>query len=183
MDMQPSSRVTIRRPSGIIAGLTAAWAIFGLFLAIDSELGLQPGALYKMVGLALGIAPSYAVYFGFTLYLITAIIIGIAYSTICKQVKILNITSLVKGVGTGILAGVIVWLVLFLPLNYGLMQPTLQKILNSADKNSEEYLMAKQFLELSSTIFFGSLALHIVFGGVMGFCARLAVANTSVVHD
>jgi hypothetical protein len=30
---------------------------------------------------------------------------------------------------------------------------------------------------------FGSLALHIVFGGVMGFCARLAVANASVIHD
>ena len=37
------------------AGLTAAWAIFGLFLAIDSELGLAPGTLYKMVGLAFGI--------------------------------------------------------------------------------------------------------------------------------
>jgi hypothetical protein len=35
--------------------------------------------------------------------------------------------------------------------------------------------MAKQLLELSNVIFFGSLALHIIFGGVMGFCARLAV--------
>ena len=30
---------------------------------------------------------------------------------------------------------------------------------------------------------FGSLALHIVFGGVMGFCARLVSrANASVIH-
>jgi hypothetical protein len=35
--------------------------------------------------------------------------------------------------------------------------------------------MAKQLLELSNVIIFGSLVLHIVFGGVMGFCARLAV--------
>jgi hypothetical protein len=115
--------------------------------------------------------------------MVTAVIIRIAYSTISKQVKILNINSLIKGLATGILAGVIVWLVLFLPLNYSLMQPTLQKMLNSANHNSEEYVLAKQFLQLSSTIYFGSLALHIVFGGVMGFCARLAVANTSVVHD
>ena len=76
--MQSSSRTIIHRPSGMTAGLTAAWAIFGLFLAIDSELGLAPGTLYKMVGLAFGIQSPYAVYIGFTLFMITAVIIGIA---------------------------------------------------------------------------------------------------------
>jgi hypothetical protein len=181
--VQNSSPVTIRRPSGIIAGLTAAWAIFGLFLAIDHELGLPPGSLYKMVGLAFGIDSSYAVYFGFTLYMVTAVIIGIIYSTISKRFKILYINSLIKGLGTGVLAGVIVWAVLFLPINYLVMQPILQNLLNTASPTSEEYNLAKQFAQVSNTIFFGSLALHVVFGGVMGFCARLAVANTSVVHD
>ncbi len=180
--MQPTPFV-VRRPSGIIAGLTAAWAIFGLFLAIDSELGLAPGTLYKMVGLAFGIHSPYAVYIGFTLYMITAVIIGIAYSTISKQVKVLYINSLLKGLGTGILAGVIVWAVLFLPVNFSVMQPTLQSILKTSSPILEDYMLAKQLLQLSNTIFFASLALHIVFGGVMGFCARLAVANASVIHD
>ena len=35
--------MSIKRPSGIIAGLTAAWAIFGLFLAVDSQLSVPPG--------------------------------------------------------------------------------------------------------------------------------------------
>ena len=34
--------------------------------------------------------------------------------------------------------------------------------------------MARQLVELSNVIIFGSLVLHIVFGGVMGFCARLS---------
>jgi hypothetical protein len=38
-----------------------------------------------------------------------------------------------------------------------------------------EYSMAAQLLALSNAIVFGSLALHVVFGGVIGFCARLAV--------
>jgi hypothetical protein len=63
------------------------------------------------------------------------------------------------------------------------MQPNLQHIIQQSPSSSVEYTMAKQFLELSSTIFWGSLALHIVFGGVMGFCARLAVAETSIIHD
>ena len=181
--MGVSSGIVIKRPSGMIAGLTAAWAIFGLFLALDNEMGLQPGALFQMVGFAFGIDPSYAVYIGFLLYMITAVIIGIIYSTISKRIKVLYINSVLKGVGTGILAGIIVWGVLFLPINYVIMQPTLQKMVVESNPSSSQYAMANKLIELSNTIFWGSLALHIVFGGVMGFCARLAVAETSIIHD
>jgi hypothetical protein len=168
-------RFAFRRPSGIIADLTAAWTIFGFILAIDSELGLPPGTFYKMIGMAFGIDPSYAVYAGFLLHMITGAVIGIIYSTLSKNIKKLHITSIQKGLGTGILTGVVVWVILFLPLNYGIMQPTLQNMTNTLDPTSPEYLMAIQLLALANTIVFGSLVLHIVFGGVMGFCARLAV--------
>jgi uncharacterized membrane protein YqgA involved in biofilm formation len=181
--MESSRGIVITRPPGIIAGLTAAWAIFGLFLALDQEMGLQPGALFQMVGIAFGIETSYAVYIGFLLYMITAVIIGIIYSGISKRIKVLYINSVLKGVGTGILAGIIVWGVLFMPINYVIMQPTLQKMVVESNPSSSEYAMANKLIELSNTIFWGSLSLHIVFGGVMGFCARLAVAETSIIHD
>jgi hypothetical protein len=175
MQSIPSVKFAFRRPSGIIAGLTAAWAIFGFILAIDSELNLPPGTFYKMIGLAFGIDSPYAVYIGFLLHMITGTIIGIVYSTLSKNIKKLYITSVYKGVGTGILTGVVVWVILFLPLNYGIMQPTLQNMISTLNPTSPEYLMAEQLLELSNVIVFGSLAIHVVFGGVMGFCARLAL--------
>jgi ABC-type phosphate transport system permease subunit len=115
--------------------------------------------------------------------MITAVIIGIIYSAITKKIKILYINSVLKAVGTGILAGIIVWAVLFLPLNYLIMEPTLQKLLIESDPSSSQYAMAKNLIELSDTIFWGSLSLHILFGGVMGFCARLAIAEGSIIHD
>jgi hypothetical protein len=175
MQLIPSARIAFRRPSGLIAGLTAAWAIFGFILAIDSELNLPPGTFYKMIGIAFGVSSLYAVYAGFLLHMITGIIIGVIYSTLSENVKKLNITSVYKGLGTGILTGVVVWAILFLPLNYGIMQPTLNNMVSTLNPTSSEYLMAKQLLELSDVIVLGSLLLHIVFGGVMGFCARLAV--------
>ncbi|HEY7777941.1 MAG TPA: hypothetical protein VIA09_05325 [Nitrososphaeraceae archaeon] len=181
--MESSTRITIKRPPGIVAGLTGAWAIFGLFLALGHEIGDEPGALFQMVGLAFGIDSSYALYIGFLLYMITAVIIGIIYSAITKKIKILYINSVLKAVGTGILAGIIVWAVLFLPLNYLIMEPTLQKLLIESDPSSSQYAMAKNLIELSDTIFWGSLSLHILFGGVMGFCARLAIAEGSIIHD
>jgi uncharacterized membrane protein YagU involved in acid resistance len=175
MQLIPSARIAFRRPSGLIAGLTAAWAIFGFILAIDSELNLPPGTFYKMIGIAFGINSLYAVYVGFLLHMITGMVIGIIYSTLSENIKKLNITSIYKGLGTGILTGVVVWAIFFLPLNYGIMQPTLNNMVDTLNPTSSEYLMAKQLLELSGVIILGSLILHIVFGGVMGFCARLAV--------
>jgi hypothetical protein len=81
-----------------------------------------------------------------------------------------------KGIGTGILAGVIVWGVLFLPMHYYVIQPALSSMamtngLNLGDLNSS---VANQLIQLSDLIILGSLALHMLFGGVMGFCSRLA---------
>jgi hypothetical protein len=61
-----------------------------------------------MVGVTFGIDTSYAVYIGFLLYTMTAVINGIIYSAITKRIKILYINSVLKAIGTGILAGVIV---------------------------------------------------------------------------
>ena len=180
--MESSTGIAIRRPPGIIAGLTAAWAIFGLFLALGHDIGGDPGALFQMVGVAFGIDTSYAVYIGFLLYMITAVIIGIIYSVITKRIKILYINSVLKAVGTGILAGIVVWGVLFLPINYLIMEPTLQKLLVNQILHLHNMQWQKT-LSTSSNIFWGSLSLHIVFGGVMGFCARLAIAEGSIIHD
>ena len=108
----------IKRPSGIIAGLTAAWAIFGLFLAVDSQLNVPPGTFYKMIGIVFGVNSDYAMYVGFLLFMVTAVIISIIYNYVSKRIRIFHISSMHKGIGTGILAGVIVWGVLFLPLHY-----------------------------------------------------------------
>jgi uncharacterized membrane protein YqhA len=71
----------------------------------------------------------------------------------------------------GILAGVIVWGVLFLPMHYYVIQPALSSMANAGSLDSS---VANQLIELSDTIIVGSLALHMLFGGVMGFCSRLA---------
>jgi hypothetical protein len=177
MSSESLRTTSIRRPSGIIAGLTAAWAIFGLFLAVDSQLNVPPGTFYKTIGIIFGVNSAYAMYIGFVLFMVTAVIISIIYNYVSKRIRILNINSMPKGIGTGILAGVIVWGVLFLPLHYYVIQPALSGMDNDLNLNPGDLdpSVAEQLLELSDTIVVGSLALHMLFGGVMGFCSRLAV--------
>jgi hypothetical protein len=169
--------MSIKRPSGIIAGLTAAWAIFGLFLAVDSQLGVPPGTFYKTVGIVFGVNSAYAMYVGFLLFMVTAIIISMIYNYVSKHIRIFYISSMPKGIGTGILTGVIVWGVLFLPMHNYVIQPALSGVANGLGVNTGDLdpTVAEQLLELSNTIVIGSLALHMLFGGVMGFCSRLAI--------
>jgi hypothetical protein len=75
---------------------------------------------------------------------------------------------MLKGIGTGILAGVIIWGVLFLPMNYYVIQPALSNMVNSLSPNISDYMLAELLLGLFDVIIVGSLALHILFGGSNG---------------
>jgi hypothetical protein len=75
---------------------------------------------------------------------------------------------MLKGIGTGILAGVIIWGVLFLPMNYCVIQPALSNMVNSLSPNISDYMLAELLLGLFDVIIVGSLALHILFGGSNG---------------
>ena len=172
--------------SGIVAGQAAAWAIFGMFLAIDSALlTTPPGTLYKMIGMALGQGPATDIYVGFIMHMVTATVIGIIYMIISDRVKVLYISSVFKGLATGPITGAVVWAVLFLPLHFAVMQPMLQAMAQGA----EDFETAGQLSELSNaqiasrlvafsdTILVGSLALHILFGCVLGFLGRLGTSS------
>ena len=49
------------------------------------------------------------------------------------------------------------------------MQPTFTQYGNTLNSTSSENLMPKQLLELSNVIIFGSLVIHVVFGGSWAF--------------
>src|SRR5215210_9524414 len=189
--MQPSQRITIWRPtipdsikSGTVCGLVASWAIFGLVLAAGAQLGLAPGTFYQMVGVSLGISAEWpAIYTGFVLHMITGAIIGIVYMIISDRVRKLRTdSSTLKAFATGVATGIVVWAVLFVPLHFFLMQPTLQNMLLTSPSGSPEQLSAERLLQMSDSILFGALAIHFVFGGVLGFIARIATSSRNVIE-
>jgi hypothetical protein len=168
--------------AGIATGQAAAWAIFGLILAVDATLVTPPGTFYKMIGMALGQGPSTDVYLGFLMHMVTATVIGIIYMIISNSVKKLYIGSVPKGLATGIITGVVVWAVLFLPLNFGMVQPMLHGIVAQGPQ-APMFQLAAKLVALSTTILAGSLALHIVFGGVLGFIGRVATSSGEILGE
>jgi hypothetical protein len=171
--------------SGTVSGLVAAWAIFGMILAVGAQLGLQPGTFYQMVGVSLGIDEEWpAIYLGFVMHMITGAIIGIVYMIISDRVRKLRTdSSTLKAFATGVATGIAVWAVLFVPLHFFLMQPTLQNMLLTSPLGSPEQLTAERLLQMSDSILYGALAIHFVFGGVLGFMARISTSGRIVIEN
>lgn len=171
--------------SGTVSGLVAAWAIFGMILAVGAQLGLPPGTFYQMVGVSLGIDEEWpAIYLGFVMHMITGAIIGIVYMIISDRVRKLRTdSSTLKAFATGIATGIAVWAVLFVPLHFFLMQPTLQNMLLTSPPGSPEQLTAERLLQMSDSILYGALAIHFVFGGVLGFMARISTSGRIVIEN
>ena len=171
--------------SGTVSGLVAAWAIFGMILAVGAQLGLPPGTFYQMVGVSLGIDEEWsAIYFGFVMHMITGAIIGIVYMIISDRVRMLRTdSSTLKAFATGVATGIAVWAVLFVPLHFFLMEPTLQNMLLTSSPGSPEQITAERLLQMSDSILYGALAIHFVFGGVLGFMARISTSGRIVIEN
>lgn len=171
--------------SGTVSGLVAAWAIFGMILAVGAQLGLPPGTFYQMVGVSIGIDEEWpAIYLGFVMHMITGAIIGIVYMIISDRVRKLRTdSSTLKAFATGVATGIAVWAVLFVPLHFFLMQPTLQNMLLTSPLGSPEQLTAERLFQMSDSILYGALAIHFVFGGVLGFMARISTSGRIVIEN
>ena len=171
--------------SGTVSGLVAAWAIFGMILAVGAQLGLPPGTFYQVVGVSLGIDAEWpAIYLGFVMHMITGAIIGIVYMIISDRVRKLRTdSSTLKAFATGVATGIAVWAVLFVPLHFFLMQPTLQNMLLTSPPGSPEQLTSERLLQMSDSILYGALVIHFVFGGVLGFMARISTSGRIVIEN
>jgi hypothetical protein len=137
--------------SGTVCGLVAAWAIFGMILAVGAQLGLPPGTFYQMVGVSLGINAEWpAIYAGFVLHMITGAIIGIVYMIVSDRVRQLRTdSSTFKAFATGVTTGIVVWAVLFIPLHSFVIEPTLQNMLLTSPAGSPMHLAAERLIQMS----------------------------------
>jgi hypothetical protein len=138
-----------------------------------------------MVGVSLGQNAEWpAIYLGFILHMTTGAIIGIVYMIISDRVRLLRTdSSTLKTFGTGVATGIVVWAVLFVPLHSFLIEPTLQNMLLTTPTGSPTHLTAERLIQMSDSILYGALAIHFVFGAVLGFIARIATSSRDMVEN
>jgi hypothetical protein len=75
------------------------------------------------------------------------------------------------GILMGMVVGILLWAILFLPLANFIIQPRLDSFANSITPNQYVYSIASPFQDLDYLIIVGSFMFHIVYGALLGYIA------------
>jgi hypothetical protein len=152
-----------------LAGFISAWAISGLLVIVDVISGTPAGTFFAVIGVSLGFNdPVSAQYIGFALHIMT----GMAAGNIFGQISLFwsNIApyNSKEGIVKGMVVGMALWIVLFVPLATFVIQPRLDSFTYSAP-NQYIHNIAGHFKGLYSVIIGGSLVFHLIYGALIGF--------------
>lgn len=158
---------------GVVSGLVGGFAIFLSIFMIDLNLNAGQGAFYKVVGLPLGLSGISATLVGMILHMLTATLIGAVFGICSDLHHKLRIFSLGRGILAGIITGLAVFFVFFIPINSIVMIPMIQSS-NDALAGGASKLLAN-----TNLIMVGALELHIVYGIVMGGFFAIAIQHES----
>jgi hypothetical protein len=155
-----------------LAGFIAAWAISGLLTIVDFMSQTPPGTFFGVIGISLGFYdPTIAQYIGFILHLLTGLTAGNIFGQISLFWKGLSPYNSQRGILMGMVVGILLWAILFLPLATFIIQPRLDSFVNSLTPNQSVYTIASHFQDLYYIIIGGSFMFHLVYGAILGYIA------------
>ena len=172
-----------------LAGFISSWAISGLLIIVDILSQTPIGTFFAVIGSSLGYQDtSVSQYIGFALHIATGTVAGNIFGQVALFWNKLFPHNLKRGITYGIIVGVSLWIVLFLPLSAFVIQPKLDAFALSAP-NQYLFGIADHFQGLYPLVAIGSLGFHIIYGIVFGFIVwrmielkTLVQTNNETIH-
>ncbi len=153
-----------------LAGFIASWGISGLLVSIDLISQTPPGSFFGVIGISLGYYdPVTAPLIGFGLHVLTGTIAGNIFGQVSLFWKRISPYNSKHGLKTGMIVGVILWAVLFVPVALLVIQPTLDSFNSGITPNQYVYSIVSNFSSLSGIIIAGSLVFHLIYGSILGY--------------
>ena len=157
---------------GALAGFIASSLISLAIAGAELAFGLPIGTFYSVIGIILGLNNVInASYLGFGLHLLIGILLGIALGAIgirwekIRSFMLIPYKSSLFGVG----AGIVIWLILFLPITTLLIQPSIQRIVVILAIAWQKPVLADQLSNSITNIAVIAIVFHLVWGALFGF--------------
>lgn len=174
MWMISRAEVYQKAKTGCIAGLVGGFALFSSFFWIDSEIGVPFGTFYEQVGALVGLDGLSAITFGFFAHMLTAALIGAIFCICSKLHRFLHISSVPKGIVGGVVTGIEVYAIFFIPITLYVMFPMISSQASGLYITSDEDMqIAKTLMQTYGKILWGSLILHVLYGAIMGLFSSI----------
>jgi hypothetical protein len=150
-----------------IAGLISAAGISGLLVIVDIASKSPEGTFFAVIGISLGIIdPTTAQYVGLGLHILTGTAAGNIFGQLVMFWRKLVPYNAKRGILLGMVVGISLWFVLFIPLATFGIQKMLDSFVVSAP-NIYVNNIALRFQGLYPLVIGGSLLFHIVYGCIL----------------
>ncbi len=159
--------------SGAASGLIGSLAVSALILLAERVAGLPVGTFYLTLIAAISQGHDYSIYAilqGMLLHILAGTVLGLAIS-MPFALSSRAYSSLGRAAPAyGLVAGVLIWTVLFLPLTYGTMIPLLKSldgrsvIRQSAPTGELSKIAVSDMLAMIDRIVYTALAFNMLFG-------------------
>ncbi|MEM0029605.1 MAG: hypothetical protein QW572_06805 [Candidatus Nitrosocaldus sp.] len=177
--------------AGAVAGFIASWYVTVLLIASEYEIGFPIGTFYAVVGEIMGFRGVDALYAGLVMHVSISTIVGASSAlllvTILRHWRLRGKICIVcsyRAAGVGLIIGFIVWLVLFLPVTFLVVEPSLA--FKAATDVSMLYSMqvsASALLGMVWVITISALPYHLGYGATLGYLMsklvkRIAIASS-----
>jgi hypothetical protein len=155
---------------GALSGFIATWSISSAIAVAELALGLKIGTFYSIMGISVGLPNAVsAAYLGFGLHLLTGTVLGAVLGAIGIRWKRIRMFSPYKSSLVGIGAGIVIWLVLFLPITALLIQPSIQRIVVILAVASQQPVLSDYINRSVTNITLMAIVFHMIWGAIFGF--------------
>lgn len=155
---------------GAFAGFIATWSISSVIAVTELLLGLSMGAFYSIIGISLGANnTTTAAFAAFGLHLLVGTVIGAVFGVIGIRWKKVRMFNPYKSALVGMGAGIVVWLVLFLPITTFLVEPAINSITTTLAMESQKALVSDDISRSITNITLAAIGFHLIWGAVFGF--------------
>ncbi len=157
---------------GAIAGLIATWSISTAIAIAEVIIGWQISTFYSILGLSSGLTDNFATaaYLGFGLHIVTGVILGAVFGfIIITRWKESIMLKHYKGILIGMVSGIVIWLVLFLPITALLIQPAINYIVTIVAIDSQRQILSEDINQSIRNIALAAIGFHLIWGAIFGF--------------
>ena len=155
---------------GAFAGFLATWAISSAIVAAELILGLRISTFYSIIGISLGSNDMVSAgYIGFGLHILVGTLIGALLGAIGIRWKKIRMLDPLRSALVGIGAGLVIWLVVFLPITTLLIQPSIQRIVVIQSSSLQQAVSSEDINSAMTKITLAAIAFHMIWGAIFGF--------------
>jgi hypothetical protein len=155
---------------GAFAGFIATWSISSVIAVTELLLGMSMGTFYTIIGISIGVDnTTAAASTAFGLHLLVGTVIGAVFGIIGIRWKKVRMLNPYKSALVGMGAGIVVWLVLFLPITTFLVQPAINSITTMLAMESQKALVSEDINQSITNITLAAIGFHLIWGAVFGF--------------